>query len=135
MSKKEAEDVIARELTDAGLGGFEREYRFHPDRRWRFDFAWVAERVALEVEGSVWARGRHTRGKGYLGDIEKYSEAALLTWLLVRVSTDSAGTGQAVDYISRALELRDLEYLTSCPNCGIIIERAQEGESSNGVGS
>ena len=105
MSKKEAEDVIAQELTDAGLGGFEREYRFHPTRRWRFDFAWVAERVALEVEGSVWARGRHTRGKGYLGDIEKYDEAVILGWKLLRIATDHAGMGYAVDLIQRALTL------------------------------
>ena len=101
--KKEAEDVIANELIEAGLGGFEREYRFHPIRRWRFDFAWTDERVALEVEGSVWARGRHTRGKGYLGDIEKYNEAVLEGWRLLRIATDHAGMGYVVDLIERAL--------------------------------
>ena len=106
MSKKEAEDVIAEELEDAGFGGFEREYRFHPTRRWRLDFAWVDEKIALEVEGSIWARGRHTRGKGYIGDIEKYSEASLYGWILLRVPTDNAGTGQAVDYVNRAFEFR-----------------------------
>jgi len=103
MSKKEAEDAIARELEVSGFGGFEREYRFHPTRRWRFDFAWVEPRVALEVEGSVWARGRHTRGKGYLGDIEKYNEAVLEGWKLLRVATEHAGMGYAVDLLQRAL--------------------------------
>jgi len=101
--KKEAEDVFESELEDAGLGGFEREYRFHPTRRWRFDFAWVEGKVALEVEGSVWAQGRHTRGKGFLGDIEKYNEAVLRGWKLLRVSTTHAGLGYAVDLVGRAL--------------------------------
>lgn len=104
MSKKEAEDAIAKELTNApGCGGFTREYRFHPTRKWRFDFAWVEQRVALEVEGSVWARGRHTRGKGFLGDIEKYNEAVLEGWTLLRVATEHAGMGYAVDLLERAL--------------------------------
>ena len=101
--KKEAEDAIAGELEQAGHIGFVREHRFHPSRRWRFDFAWVEHRVALEVEGSVWARGRHTRGKGYLSDIEKYNEATLLGWKVLRVATDHAGMGYAVDLVERAL--------------------------------
>lgn len=32
---------------------FVREHRFHPTRRWRFDFAWPDEKVALEVEGGT----------------------------------------------------------------------------------
>src|SRR4051812_10049951 len=41
------------------------EYRFHPERGWRFDFAWPAQLVALEIDGAVYAQGRHTRGRGY----------------------------------------------------------------------
>ena len=61
-----------------------REYRFHPTREWRFDFAIPAVRVAIEVEGGVWNGGRHFRPEGYLRDMEKYNEAAACGWLVIR---------------------------------------------------
>lgn len=67
----------------------EREYRFHPTRKWRFDFAWILgdHRIALEIEGGVFIRGRHTQGAGYAKDAEKYNQAALLGWRIYRVTT------------------------------------------------
>ena len=47
------------------------EHRFAPPRRWRFDWAWPDHMLALEIEGAVWTGGRHTRGAGYLRDMEK----------------------------------------------------------------
>lgn len=64
----------------------EREHRFAPPRRWRFDFAHPASRVAVEVEGGVWRRGRHNRPKGFIADCEKYSAAALAGWTVVRLT-------------------------------------------------
>ena len=61
------------------------EYRFHPTREWRFDFAVPARRVAIEVEGGAFTGGRHIRPDGYLRDMEKYNEAATTGWLLIRV--------------------------------------------------
>jgi len=65
-----------------------REYRFHQTRKWRFDFAWVRERVAVEVEGGTWDRGRHTRGAGYAGDCAKYNAAVLGGWRVLRFTSD-----------------------------------------------
>ncbi|WP_114752330.1 hypothetical protein [Pleomorphovibrio marinus] len=61
------------------------EFRFDPNRRWRFDFALPHYKIAIEVEGGVWTQGRHTRGSGFVKDIEKYNRAAALGWRLVRV--------------------------------------------------
>ncbi len=61
------------------------EYRFHPTREWRFDFAIPVRRVAVEVEGGAFTGGRHIRPDGYLRDMEKYNEAAAAGWLLIRV--------------------------------------------------
>jgi hypothetical protein len=60
------------------------EYRFAPPRRWRFDWAWPEQRVALEIEGGVFVRGRHSRGAGMVADMEKYNEAACRGWRVVR---------------------------------------------------
>lgn len=62
-----------------------KEFRFHPTRRWRFDYAIPSHKIALEVEGGVFTGGRHTRSKGFIGDMEKYNEAARLGWTVVRV--------------------------------------------------
>ena len=60
------------------------EYRFHPTRRWRFDYAYPDALLAIEIEGGAWVRGRHTRGKGFVADLEKYNAATLLGWRLLR---------------------------------------------------
>jgi|GEM_PF-5404880 len=72
-----AEDALAAELDALGLA-FNREVRFHPERRWRFDFC--RGHVAVEVEG----RGRHQTFIGFRNDCEKYNEAARLGWLVLR---------------------------------------------------
>ena len=61
------------------------EYTFAPPRRWRFDFAWPAERVAVEVDGAIFAGGRHGRGRGILGDAEKLEAALVRGWRVYRV--------------------------------------------------
>ena len=63
-----------------------KEYKFHPERRWRFDYAVPAYKIALEVEGGVWMQGRHTRPQGFLGDIEKYNTATLMGWRVFRTT-------------------------------------------------
>lgn len=55
-----------------------------PPRKWRFDFAWPAHRVALESEGGVWSSGAHTRAEHFLSDMEKYNAAALHGWRVFR---------------------------------------------------
>lgn len=53
---------------------------------WRLDFAWPDARIALEVEGGVWSRGRHVRPAGFLGDVRKYNTLAMRGWTLLRVT-------------------------------------------------
>lgn len=77
------------------------EFRFHPKRWWRFDLAWPMHKVALEIEGGAFVQGRHTRGAGYEKDCEKYSEAAVLGWRILRVLPDAVPTGKALALIRR----------------------------------
>ncbi|MBE3139168.1 MAG: hypothetical protein IMZ53_01140 [Thermoplasmata archaeon] len=63
------------------------EYKFHPFRKWRFDFAFPEILFALEIEGGVWSKGRHTRGTGFIGDIDKYNEATMMGWRVLRAGT------------------------------------------------
>ncbi len=58
----------------------EREYRFHPTRKWRFDFAWPEQRLAVEIDGGTWVRGRHVSGGGSHNDRDKRNAAQLAGW-------------------------------------------------------
>lgn len=63
---------------------FEDEVKFHPSRKWRFDFANWKHMVAVEIEGGTWIQGGHSRGAGYQKDTEKYNEAVKLGWRVLR---------------------------------------------------
>jgi very-short-patch-repair endonuclease len=62
------------------------EYCFHPKRKWRFDFASVSAKVAIELEGGLWTMGRHVRPTGYIADCEKYNAATLDGWAVLRLT-------------------------------------------------
>ena len=65
-----------------------------------------ARNVALEVEGGVWQQGRHTRGSGFVKDMEKYSEGAILGWCILRVTPQDVRSGRAASLVKRALDAR-----------------------------
>lgn len=82
------------------------EFVFHPTRKWRFDFAFVAERLALEIDGGVFmdGGGRHSRGAGYRSDCEKLAEAAILGWRVIRCLPEQVIDGTATLWVSRCLK-------------------------------
>jgi hypothetical protein len=77
--------------------------KFHPKRKWRFDFAWPQQKVALELHGGVWNGGHHVRGQGFIDDREKMRAAQELGWIVLEYATGM------VDYeqIKRVLEMRN----------------------------
>lgn len=94
-------------LTRFGIPAPTREFsfakHFTPRRNWRFDFAWPGKFIALEVEGAVWVRGRHTRGSGFLKDMEKYNAAALHQWRVFRTTPDKLTDLSTVRLVGEAL--------------------------------
>ena len=73
-----------------------RECRFHPQRRWRFDFAWPLYKVAVEVDGEIHCRGRHVRGAGFERDAEKGNAAVMAGWRVLHFTPKHIRSGQAV---------------------------------------
>lgn len=55
-----------------------KEHRFHPERKWRFDFFIKALNCGIEYEGIFSEKSRHTSKMGFSGDVEKYREAAAM---------------------------------------------------------
>jgi very-short-patch-repair endonuclease len=62
------------------------EFEFSAKRKWRFDFAWPEQKVALEIQGGVHSSGRHTSGTGYHKDMEKLNRAQLAGWIVLLVT-------------------------------------------------
>ena len=85
IDRSNLERLFARLVVMFGLPEPVAEYRFHPERRWRFDYAWPElGAVAVELEGGTWVQGRHTRGGGFEKDCIKYNAAVLLGWRVLR---------------------------------------------------
>jgi len=82
-----------------------KEHRFHPKRRWRFDFAWPDLMLAVEVEGHGGAKSRHTSFTGFQNDCTKYNEACLLGWRVLRFTGPMVKSGEALDTIERMLSI------------------------------
>ena len=95
--------VFLAVLKQNGLPAPVPEYRFHPTRKWRIDWAFPEQRVALEVEGGIFIRGRHSRGVGMLKDMEKYNELAARGWRLIRTTPDNLCSPDTLRILTLAL--------------------------------
>lgn len=102
-NRSKLEESFFIEVVHAKLPKPERQYRFHPVRKWQFDFAWPDEKLAVEIEGGTWSHGRHTRPRGYAADCEKYNAAARLGWVLLRFTGDMVKDGTALHTVESAL--------------------------------
>lgn len=80
-----------------------KEYKFHPVRKWRFDYAIPEYKIALEVEGGVWTGGRHTSSTGFLKDMEKYNTATLMGWRVFRTTPDELYKTATINLIKTAI--------------------------------
>jgi hypothetical protein len=131
------EQILCDKLVDAGYPEPEQEYRFDKVRKWRIDLAYPPLRIGIEVEGGAFsapvkchncgalvmqrtktgkmvvvrAGGRHNRGVGLENDAEKYNQAAIDNWMILRVTPTMIKDGRAVDVIGNAIAKRNIEAL------------------------
>jgi hypothetical protein len=96
--------LVVAFLASRGVYAPEAEFKFAADRKWRFDYAWPARRIALEVEGGVYTQGRHTRGSGFVKDMEKYNRATVLGWRVLRVTPQQLLTEQTAAMVRAMIE-------------------------------
>ena len=87
-----------------GLPPYVAEHRFHPTRRWRFDYCWPELKIAVEVHGGTYTNGRHTRGGGFTVDREKMNEAAICGWTVIEVTSAQVRSGQMRQWLDRIFE-------------------------------
>ena len=102
MKYRQANLLLETHMREIGLA-FVPEYRFHPKRMWRFDYAILnlTPHVAVEIEGGTWMAGggRHNRGAGMQGDVDKYNQATKFGWRVVRFTTMDVMSGKAREFL------------------------------------
>ena len=98
------ETALALQIRGVKLPEPKRQYRFHPVRRWKSDFAFPAHMLLVEVVGGVHIRGRHSRGVGMENDMEKYATAMMMGWRVLRVGGKHVKSGAALGWIAALLE-------------------------------
>lgn len=90
-----------------------REYRFHPERKWRFDYAWEGQRniegdyilmgrmLAVEIQGGIWTGGKHGRGSGIVKDYEKLNHAQALGWKVLQLTPQQVRKGELQSWLEK----------------------------------
>ena len=101
--------IVEAYFREVGLPAPTFEHTFAPPRKWRFDIAWPAWGVALEVEGGVFTGGRHSRGAGMVKDMEKYNTAAIHGWTVLRCMPTTLCMNETVTMVDAALKMRGCE--------------------------
>jgi hypothetical protein len=81
------------------------EFYFSTERLWRFDYCLPDHMLYIEVEGGIHSGGRHTRGKGFEADMEKYNTAASKGWRMIRVVPSQLISESTIELIKRTLFL------------------------------
>lgn len=72
-------------------------------RDWRFDFAWPDLKVAVEVDGGIWSRGRHVRGSGYADGCRKKNFATSLGWSVFTFTPSMIENGEAISLLVKVV--------------------------------
>jgi hypothetical protein len=115
MKRKQpiSHELFAKHLTELGFN-FSQEFRFDETRKFRADFR--VERFAeneagryirpqlkilIDIQGSVWAQGRHSRGAGYTVDCEKANLATMQGWRFLRFTTEDILSGKAKSFLEK----------------------------------
>jgi hypothetical protein len=102
-NREELEDRLAFQIKAVGLPTPFRQYKFHPQRDWRFDFCWPQDsQLAVEVDGGTWMKkSGHQTGMGYTNDRIRDAEAMCRNWVVLRVTGDMVKDGTAIKYIEK----------------------------------
>ena len=112
ISREVSHDYKTEFEQQLGLVGIqvEREFFFHPSRKWRSDWRVRDTHVLVEFEGGLFKKraAGHSSVTGILRDIEKYNEAALAAWIVIRIAPNHVRNGEALKWVERAVVLDQL---------------------------
>lgn len=100
--------LVEAQAKAAGWPKPTREYKFHPIRKWRLDYAWelapreaYRPKVAVEVQGGIWTGGKHGRGSGIAKDYEKLNHAQALGWAVLQLTPQQVRAGELQTWLEK----------------------------------
>lgn len=106
MAKVDKQKFLER-LKEAGFAEPQTEYRFDDKRRWRFDYCWPNEGIAIEVQGGLFIKGKHVTGIGIMKDHEKLNAAQVQGWIVLQFSPEQIARGDWLHFLTLAFSYRD----------------------------
>lgn len=78
----------------------EEECKFHPKRKWRFDWVIQSKKIAIEYNGIMSKKSRHTTIGGYSGDMEKINAAQMEGYTVLQYTP--------LNYLNLVTDLKEL---------------------------
>ncbi len=78
------DNILFSFLLDKEIEKYEKEFQFDEVRKFRFDWAIPSKKIAIEFEGLMSEKSRHTTLNGYSNDCIKYNLAQLKGWRVLR---------------------------------------------------
>jgi hypothetical protein len=98
--------IVTAFFAEHGLAdGLVFEYRFHDKRLWRFDLCWPDRKVAVEVQGGIFAGGRHNRGAALVKEHEKLNHASAMGYKVLFVQPKDLCLVSTVELVRMAMGL------------------------------
>lgn len=102
-ASKLEEDFAMLWVTDYPELDLRTEYQFS-DRNFRFDFASLDSKVAIELQGGIWQSvSGHNSGTGITTDYEKFNLAQSLGWQVYLLTADSYHLPEMLQMIAQAI--------------------------------
>lgn len=109
-AKRSNTALIQSFLAGAGWPAPVLEFEFAaPVRAWKFDLAWPDLMLAFEIDGGAFAGGRHTTGIGFQTDLEKFAEAAIRGWMVIRATPNHIRNRIAAGWLERAFIVKGVK--------------------------
>lgn len=94
------------------------EFRFHPGRKFAFDLCWVDERLALEIDGGLYGKGKpcvlckrravagHSSIQRIKSDMEKFNLAAVCGFRVLHCRPEQIASGEIFSWLDMAFSGR-----------------------------
>lgn len=104
-NRQKLEDVFEQQLKTYNVKGYVKEHKFHGKRNWRFDFAWIDHKIAVEIQGGTRIKSGHTTHAGISRDCEKGNAALVLGWKVLHATTDQLNDLSLIDSLRTLLKI------------------------------
>lgn len=102
--RSKLEESLVEQLLRIDLPDFVSDYRWHSTRQWKWDIAFIDQRIAIEVDGARQdGKGDHQTEQGMTNDCQKQCNGILWGWTVLRVTATMVKSGEAADLIQRTI--------------------------------